>query len=72
MHLSMHLHLRNYASLYDGLCIMLCIMFKLLISAFILVPVYGTVFMYVHDHGAVFPYALVLVASSSLVGESGM
>ena len=39
--------LSNYASLYDGLCILLCIMFKLvLISAFI--PVYV--------HGAVCPY----------------
>ena len=48
----------------DGLCILLCIMFKLLISAFILVPGYGTVFMSVHDHGAVFPFVLVLVTSS--------
>ena len=51
--------LMNYASLYDGLCILLCIMFKFLISAFILVPGYGTVFMSVNVHGAVFPDVLV-------------
>ena len=63
--------LRNYASLYDALRILLCIMFKLvLISTFILVPGYGTIFMYVHDHGAVWAYALVLVASSSPVRGS--
>ena len=33
--------LRNYASLYDGLCILLCIMFKLLISALMSVRVHG-------------------------------
>ena len=55
----------------DGLCILLCIMFKILISAFILVPGYGTVFMSVHDHGVVYPFVLVLVTSSSPVEGSG-
>ena len=64
--------LSKYASLYDGLCILLCIMIKILISAFILVHGFGTVFMSVHDHGVVCPYSLVLVACSSSVGGSGM
>ena len=42
--------LMDYASYYV-LCLSL-----FLISAFILVPGYGTVFMSVHDHGAVFPF----------------
>ena len=48
----------------DGLCILLCTMLIFLISAFILVPGYGTVFMSVHVHGVVCPFVLVLVVSS--------
>ena len=35
--------LSNYASLYDGLCVLVCIMFNLLISALIFVHVHGDV-----------------------------
>ena len=35
--------LSNYASLYDGLCVLVCIMFKLLISALISFHVHGVV-----------------------------
>ena len=45
----------------DGLCILVCVMLSFLISAFV----------HFRVHGAVCPFCLVLVASSSSVGGSG-